>query len=164
MRKRFMRILTMCLLVVVLVTSFSVTSFAAYQPEGYYLYQDVTGYLDYMSDGINYAASGYSYEVGYCAVHPQAWGDSNWNNPIYPWGSIITINFLYDDPILTPVGELYAFQVQDTGELRNQHNYTFWWFDVYCGRGSDYGWTDSQLETWVNQNVGHQVVSYTLTY
>lgn len=59
---------------------------------------------------------------------------------------------------------MYAFIVQDTGELNNQSGLTFHWFDVYCGRYTDYGWTDNQLKTWINNNIGTTRRNYNIVY
>lgn len=91
------KIVSALLLAFVLVFNLSYAVFAAYEPEGIYLGEDVTGYRDGPDDADgdgdwkDDSASGEEYEVGYCAVHPQDWGDENYNRPIYPWGSIITL-------------------------------------------------------------------------
>jgi len=173
MKKRLISIF----LLLALSLSITVPAFAAYQPEGYYTNQDVTGYFDDLSrdgdkDGSGYdkPASGVEYEVGHVAVHPQVWGTTNWNKPIFPFGAIISIhhddypNNPLGDPIPTPIGEISVFQVQDTGELTNKNGYTFHWFDVYCGRAEDYGWTDLQLQQWIERNIEVQKRNYYVSY
>ena len=68
--------------------------------------------------------------MGYVAVHPKTWGSTQWNNPIFPFGAFITVT----KPINHQTyGEIYTFQVQDTGDLNNTKGLTRYWFDCYWG-------------------------------
>lgn len=158
MRKN--KILSACLIVA---TIFSLMSSPAYAIT-YKYNQDVTGYGDYLDDGsgidypANYSVCG-DYEIGYVAVHKSG------GQPVLPYGTIIFIytntpnSYPRGEPITTPVGELTAFQVQDWGAGPGLSTY---FFDVYCGRHTDYSWasSDEDLKDWIGYYIGQTKRDY----
>ncbi|WCR28349.1 hypothetical protein L3476_06285 [Paenibacillus thiaminolyticus] len=77
-------------------------------------------------------ASGASAYIGGVAVHPYSWGSSNWNKPIYPFGTMLVLTG--NNRIVTPDGSsLNTFIVEDTGDLNNSQGLSYRWVDVYFG-------------------------------
>ncbi|BFH68807.1 hypothetical protein J27TS7_23770 [Paenibacillus dendritiformis] len=100
-----------------------------------YTNQDFTAYLGPAGVSKPVFASGASAYIGGVAVHPSSWGSSNWNKPIYPFGTMLVLTG--NNRIVTPDGSsLNTFIVEDTGDLNNTKGLSYRWVDVYFGKYS----------------------------
>lgn len=172
MKKSKFKILIFCLVISTMLTI--ITSSVSAESIIDLGLQDVTGYGDYLTgsyadgdkDGSPYdkPASGVSYQLGQCAVHPLY---SNKNSPVLPYGTIIYIDQskiseenTYGDAIPLPNNTWRAsFVIQDLGDVDYAyHPNSNWWIDVYCGRWNEYGSkfsNEAAFRTWINSNIGN---------
>ncbi|MGG4397725.1 hypothetical protein ABEX25_25845 [Paenibacillus thiaminolyticus] len=121
----------MAILLVALVTLSATSASAATT----YTNQDFTAYLGPSGVSKPVFASGASAYIGGVAVHPYSWGSSNWNKPIYPFGTMLVLTG--NNRIVTPDGSsLNTFIVEDTGDLNNNQGLSYRWVDVYFGKYS----------------------------